>query len=70
MSREREGAILSLIFIFIEKFLGFMLLILGVVLAHQSGIHVDSLGAFGLIFAATGVIMALLGFLMLIAKTE
>ncbi|MBS7606846.1 hypothetical protein KEJ14_03275 [Candidatus Bathyarchaeota archaeon] len=68
MSREREGAILSLIFV--EKFLGFMLLILGVVLAHQSVIYVDSLGTFGLIFVATGVIMVLLGLLMLIAKTE
>lgn len=68
MSRERRGAILSLIVV--EKFAGFMLLILGIVLAHQSGVYANSLGAFGPIFIATGIVMALLGLLMLIAKTE
>lgn len=68
LSRERRGTILGLIFI--EKFVGFMLLILGVVLVHQSVVYANYLGAFGPIFIATGVIMALLGLLLLIAKTE
>lgn len=68
MSKERKTAALSLIFA--EKISGLILLIVGVVLAYNSNMYMKDLGALGAFSIIVGAVLAFLGILMILAKSD
>lgn len=60
----------SLGLIFMERFFGFILLIIGVILAHQTNLNSNSLGGANVFFIVVSAILILLGLLMIIAETS
>lgn len=68
MSREGRSIILSLVFL--EKISGFILFIIGAMLAYYANANLNYLGAFGFFFLAIGVLLVVAGLLMILAKVE
>jgi hypothetical protein len=68
LSKERRSTALSLIFA--EKISGLILLIVGVILAYNSNMHMKDLGALGAFFIMVGAVLAFLGILMIVAKSD
>jgi len=66
LSKERRSTALSLIFA--EKISGLILLIVGVILAYNS--NTKDLGALGAFFIMVGAVLAFLGILMIVAKSD
>jgi len=56
--------------VFVEKISGLILLIVGVMLAYYTNIYISDLGGIGFLLIVVGVILAALGLIMFIAKTE
>ncbi|MCX8171019.1 MAG: hypothetical protein N3E47_03460 [Candidatus Bathyarchaeota archaeon] len=67
MSRGREEKPLGLMFM--ERFSGLILLIVGVILAHQTSVNSSSLGGASVFFIVVSAILILLGLLMIVAET-
>ncbi|MEM2341550.1 MAG: hypothetical protein QXX94_02835 [Candidatus Bathyarchaeia archaeon] len=68
MSREKGTVMLGLVFL--EKILGFILSVVGVILAYYTSINLSGLGAIGYLFLIAGITIAVAGLLLIIAKTE
>lgn len=66
MSRGREEKYLGLMFI--ERFSGLILLIVGVILAHQTNVNLSNMGGAGFFFMIVSAILVILGLLMIIAE--
>ena len=69
MSGKKEPT-MFLGLVFVEKILGFILLIVGIMLAYYTNTYISDLGGIGFLFIMAGVILAALGLIMFIAKTE
>jgi len=67
---RNEGEV-SLGFIFLEKFSGFVLLIVGIILSYYTHISRWDLGeAAAFFFMVVGILLVFLGLLLIIAKIE
>ncbi|MBS7624449.1 hypothetical protein KEJ29_02585 [Candidatus Bathyarchaeota archaeon] len=66
MSKERRESSLSLVFM--EKISGLALLIVGIILAHQTNINMGYLEGAGIFFMVISVVLIILGLLMIIAE--
>lgn len=67
MSRKREEKSLGLMFM--ERISGLILLIVGVILAHQTNMNLSNIGGASVFFMIVSAILVLLGLLMIIAET-
>lgn len=67
---SREGSTVMLGLIFLEKILGFILSVVGIILTYYTNINLSGLGAVGYLFLVTGIAIIIVGLLLIIAKTE
>ncbi|MEM1606777.1 MAG: hypothetical protein QW341_00735 [Candidatus Bathyarchaeia archaeon] len=68
MSRVEKERSLGLIFM--ERLFGFILLIVGIILAHQTNLNSSSLGGASIFFMMVSIVLVLLGLLMIIAESS
>jgi len=69
LSRKKESSTF-LGLVFVEKISGFILLIVGIMLAYYTNTYISDLGGIGFLLIVVGVILAALGLIIFIAKTE